>query len=316
VPHQRLTNSIVLLALAGFALLGAACSPEAVPADTPTPTVLVITATLAPTQTPRPSATPAPPTPTEPVNPVEGQATSQLNVRSAPSAESEQLGSVQIFEKVQIVGKDPSGAWWLIVFPDSPTGTGWITAQFVQVTGTEDVPVFNGPAQGANDTPVPVTTAETGAGPTVEPGSTAAPAAASPQPSQALASAFEDGDSAQAPAVSIALSKASVRSFNYSSDLSSPQGDPEDWIQFRLDGQAEQPVTVSVVFNCTGSGAWSVELIQNNAVLQGWQDLTCGRPSQLLLNLFVGAPYTLHLAPAQGNDIQKYINYTLIVSIQ
>ncbi len=316
MPPHRLTKSIVLFALTSFALLGAACSPETLPSDTPTPTLLIITATLPATQTPRPSTTPEPPSPTAPVDPVEGQTTSQLNVRSSPSAESEQLGSVQIFQKVQIVGKDPSGTWWLIVFPDSPTGTGWITAQFVQVTGTEDVPVFNDPAQGTNGTPLAVTTAETGADPTVEPGSTAAPAAASPQPSQALASAFEDGDSAQAPAVSIALSKASVRSFNYNSDLSSPQGDPQDWVQFRLDGPAEQPVTVSVVFNCTGSGAWSVELIQNNAVLQGWQDLTCGRPSQLLLNLFVGAPYTLHLAPAQENDIQKYINYTLNVSIQ
>jgi hypothetical protein len=250
------------------------------------------------------------------VEPVEGQATAQLNVRGAPSAESELLGTVQVFDVVQIVGVDPSGAWWLIVFPESPGGTGWITAQFVQVTGTADVPVFESPAQGANGTPAAVTSAQTEAGPTATPGSASASPAASPPPAQSLATAFEDGDSAGSPAVSIALSKASVRSFNYNSDISSPQGDPEDWVQFRLEGPADQQITVSVVLNCTGSGALSVELIQNNSVLQGWQDVPCGRASQLLLNLFVSAPYTLHLSPAQGDDTPKYIDYTLTVALQ
>jgi hypothetical protein len=299
-----------------FALLSTACSAGATPAEPPTPTLLIITATLPPTETPRPSATPEPPTATVPVEPVEGQATSQLNVRSAPSAESELLGTVQIFDVVQIVGVDPSGAWWLIVFPDGPGGTGWITAQFVQVTGTEDVPVFDSPAQGASATPSAVTSAQTEAGPTAAPGSASASPAASPPPTQSLATAFEDGDSAGSPAVSIALSKASVRSFNYNSDLSSPQGDPEDWVQFRLEGPADQPMTVSVVLNCTGSGALSVELIQNNSVLGGWQDIPCGRASQLLLNLFVSAPYTLHLSPAQANGDPKYIDYTLSVTLE
>jgi hypothetical protein len=236
-------------------------------------------------------------------------------VRGAPSADSDLLGTVQIFTKVQIVGKDPTSTWWMIVFPESPTGTGWITAQFVQATNTENVPVFNSQAQQqATENVSTVTTApEAGAGPTVAAGSAAV---SSPSPTLSLATAFEDGDSTQSPAVSIALSKTSVRSFNYNSDISSPAGDPEDWVQFRLDGQSGQQTTVSVVLNCSGSGALSVELIQNNSVLQSWQDITCGHPNQLILGLFVGAPYTLHVSPAQVNNIQKYINYTLIVTLQ
>jgi uncharacterized protein YgiM (DUF1202 family) len=246
-----------------------------------------------------------------PVAPVEGQTTSQLNVRSAPSAESDLLGSLQIFTKVQIVGKDPAGAWWMIVYPESPTETGWVTAQFVQVTtNTENVPVFRDQAQA---TTVDVSASETGAATTVEAGGAGDPPVAS---TLSLAAAFPDGDSAQAPAVSIALTKASVRSFNYNSDLSAPTGDPEDWVQFRLDGQAGQEATVSVILNCSGSGALSVELKQNNSVLQGWQEIACGHPSQLVLNLFVGAPYTLHLSLVQVNNIQKYINYTLSVALQ
>jgi hypothetical protein len=92
VPHTLSIKSITITTLAIFALLGTACSAGATPAETPTPTLLIITATLPPTETPRPSATPEPPTPTVPVNPVEGQATSQLNVRGAPSVDGDLLG--------------------------------------------------------------------------------------------------------------------------------------------------------------------------------------------------------------------------------
>lgn len=316
MPHNRPHQPALSLILAVFALLSAACSPEATAPDTPTPTPLVIiTSTLPPTQTPRPSATPEPPTPTVPVAPVEGQTISQLNVRSAPSAESDLLGSLQISTKVQIVGKDPASAWWLIVYPQSPTGTGWVTAQFVQVTtSTENVPVFRGQAQaGTGNPPAAVTAPEAGTAPIVEAGSAAA---SSPAPNLSLAAAFPDGDSAQAPAVSITLSKASVRSFNYSSDLSAPEGDPEDWVQFKLGGPAGQETVVSVVIDCSGSGSLNVELIQNNSTLQGWQEITCGHPSQLILNLFVGAPYYLRISPTQANNIQKYLNFDLIVSLQ
>jgi len=318
VPHTFNTKFLVLLSLATFALLSTACGADATPQATPTfPPLDIITSTLPPTQTPRPSATPEPPTPTVPVDPVEGQTTSQLNVRSAPSAESDLLGTLPIFSKVEIIGKDPASAWWMIVYPESPNGTGWLTAQYVLVTsGAERVPVFNSPAQSETEPPTPGTTSEPGAAPTVQEGSAAAPSPDAPQADQSLASAFEDGDSAQAPAVSIVLSKASVRSFNYNSDISAPAGDLEDWVQFRLDGQAGSQITVSVVLNCTGSGAFNVELIQNSSTLQGWQEIPCGRASQLVLNLFVGAPYTLHLSPTQANNIQKYINYTLSVTLQ
>jgi uncharacterized protein YraI len=318
VPHTHNVKSFVIVSLVIVALLSTACSADANPQATPTfPPLVIITSTLPPTQTARPSATLPLPTATVLVAPVEGQTTSQLNVRDAPSAEGALLGTIPIFTKIQIVGKDPASAWWMIVYPEGPSGTGWVTAQFVLVTsGAETVPVYNSPTQSAASSPDPVTTPETETGPTVEPGSAPAPSPASPPADQSLASAFEDGDSSQAPAVSIALSKSSVRSFNYSSDVSSPSGDPEDWIQFRLDGQTGQPITVSVVLNCTGSGALSIELMQNNSVLQGWQEIPCGHPSQLVLNLFVGAPYTLHLTTMRASDIQKYINYTLSVALQ
>lgn len=294
-------------------LLSTACSAEVTVPDTPTPTPLVfITSTLPPTQTPRPSQTPEPPTPTVAVAPVEGQTISQLNVRSDPTAESNLLGSIPIATTVRIVGKDPTSGWLLIAYPDSPTGTGWVTAQFVQATDKQNVPVISGGAPSIGNEQGTGALPDTGAGPTEEAGSAAV---SSEAPPLSLATAYPDGDSVQAPAVSITLSKASMRSFNYSSDISSPEGDPEDWVQFTLDGQFGQQITVAVILNCSGSSPLNVELIQNNTILQGWQAIACGQPSQLQLYLFAGSPYYLRLTPAQGNSSINYDAYTVTVQL-
>jgi hypothetical protein len=36
----------------------------------------------------------------------------------------------------------------------------------------------------------------------------------------------------------------------------------------------------------------------------------------LILGLYVGAPYYLRISPSQANNLQKYINYTLMVTLQ
>jgi len=295
-------------------LVSTACSAEvATVPDTPTATPPVfITATLPPTQTPRPSPTPEPPTATPVVVPAEGQTISQLNVRDAPSADSALLGTVEIFAKVQIVGKDPTSGWWLIVYPQSPTGTGWVTAQFVQATDTQNVPVISGGSQVAGNNPATEITLQAEAGPTAGAGGAAI---SSPASDLTLATAYPDGDSAQTPAVSITLSKTSTRSFNYSSDVSSPDGDAEDWVQFKIDGQAGLQTLVSVVLDCSGSGMLNVELIQNNSRLQGWENIVCGHRSQLQLYLYAGSPYHLRLSPAQGNNTINYVAYTVIVQL-
>ena len=294
-------------------LLSAACSAEVTISNTPTATrPIIITATLPPTQTPRPSPTPEPATPTVLVAPAEGQTISQLNVRSEPSADGNLLGTVEINTSVQILGKDPSNGWWMIVYPQSPTGMGWVTAQFVLVPDSSGVPVISGGAPTAGNNPVTEAVPGAEAGPTVGAGS-AVPL--SPAASSILATAFPDGDSAQYPAVSMTLSKASMRSFNYSSDISFPEGDPEDWVQFTLDGQFGAQKIVTVILDCSGSSPLNLELIQNSSTLQGWQEIACDQPSQLQLYLYAGSPYYLHLTPAQGSSSINYIAYTVIVQL-
>jgi len=304
---QSLIRTLPIFLFNLVLVICAGCSADVTALETATPTPqVIITSTLPPTQTPLPSPTPEPATATIPVTPAEGQTTSQLNIRSAPSANSQQLGTVNIFAKVQIVGKDPTGGWWMIVYPESPTGTGWITAEFVQVPDSSSIPVIAAQTSEAGSVSTTEANPTSGAG-SVE-GST-------PVPTQILATAYPDGDSAQSPAVSITLSSASVKSFNYSSDISSPEGDAEDWVQFILDGQTGQQTIVTVMLDCSGSGALNLDLIQNNVSLQGWTDISCGQRSQLQLFLFAGAPYSLRLFPAQENGSLKYIAYTVIVQL-
>jgi len=312
VSHIR--HLALLFLLLGLALYTAACGADTPPPPSPTPTIFLITATLPPTQTPRPSPTPLPPTPTPPVQPVEGQTTSQLNVRSAPSADGDLLGTVYMFAKVQIMGKDASGGWYLIQFPESPSGAGWITAQFVQVSGSPDVPVIVEAAQpAATGAQAASTPAITGAASPSAPEAGVSPPPAMPA---GQSPALADNDSSQSPAVSLTLSAAQTRSFQYSSDVSSPQGDADDWVQFTLTGQAGQPANVSVMLQCTGSGPLAVELIQAGVRLQTWTDIPCGQARQLLLSLFAGNPYTLRLLPGLGNGALNYAAYTVVVALR
>lgn len=287
-------------------LLGTACiaAPET-PTSTPTPTqIYIITATLPSTQTPIPTQTPAPTATPAPFVPIEGQTTSQLNVRLSPSAASEQVGTLQIFDKMQIIGKDQSNNWWMIDFPASPSGRGWITMQFVQVTvDTSSVPVIDASVQGTSDAPIAETNPTEGVGvPTAE-------------PTPVYATAPDDGDSVEAPAINLTLSKDSVSYLDHSSDISSPEGDASDWIRFQFDGKTEEERIVTVVVSCFGSSKLNMELVQNGVTLQSWQDMQCSLPHQLQLYLYVSAPYYLHLSPAQGNTALNYISYDLSVQL-
>ncbi|GAB4427296.1 MAG: hypothetical protein Kow002_16380 [Anaerolineales bacterium] len=357
---------------------GTACNTDVTVPGTPTPTdVLIITATLPPTQTPPPSLTPEPATATPEIPPVEGTTTSQLNVRAQPSTAAESLGLLPIFSKVQIIGKDAAKSWWMIQYPSGPNGVGWVTAQYVQVESEPDVPVTTGQAEKnsahnigtgtivsqvnvrsgpgtdsetigtLNQNDVVLLTGKTSdsawlqfefpngpdergwissafvqadgveslpiiteAGQIVGTG-TAPPVQASITPT--LLAAPNDGDSAQSPAITIQFGPSEVQSFNYSSDVSSPDGDAEDWLQFSVDAKTGQASTVSVILECSGNTPLAVELWQNGRSLQRWDSISCGRRSQLILSLFGGPPYSLRLLPGAGTNALNYVRYTVIV---
>jgi len=133
-----------MLILALFILTS--CNIE-VQSDNPVTSVpLIITATLPPVAIPRPSETQPPPSPQPTVAPLNGNASTALNVRAEPSTASEVIGILPANSNVYIVGKDIGGNWWQIIYETGKDGKGWITAQYVETNGNADIPVVGGDA--------------------------------------------------------------------------------------------------------------------------------------------------------------------------
>jgi hypothetical protein len=165
-------------------------------------------------------------------------------------------------------------------------GKGWITTAYVQATGLTNLPVVSQSGE-----VIGTATAESNS-PT-----------ATPLP---VAAAVQDNDSATAPAARVSFSPSGTRSLIYSSDVSFPDGDIEDWIEFTPYGTN---VTTSLV--CSGNGALKVELLSNGISYQNWSGLACGEKKQQ--KLLSGDPYILHISVVPGNSSLEYVHYTLSV---
>lgn len=70
-----------------------------------------------------------------------------VNVRSGPSTDYPSYGIAPAGATGEVVGISEDGLWWVVVVPPdlSPDGQGWVSADFVEVTGGEDVPVIPAP---------------------------------------------------------------------------------------------------------------------------------------------------------------------------
>lgn len=135
-----------LLVAASFLAAGCSISVQTeLPTAAPT---LLITATLPPSPTARPSETPTPHLPTPTVAPAPGTTSTQLNVRTEPSTAGEVLGIIAANVTVQIVGQDPGGNWWQILYEAGAEGKGWVTAQYVTTATRPEVPVIGGGGTG------------------------------------------------------------------------------------------------------------------------------------------------------------------------
>ena len=340
------------------------CTANAGPTQTASATPLILTATLQPTLTAPPTETPLPPPPTPTVAPVEGISSTQLNVRAEPSTASAVLGIIPPNTNLQIIGKDPGGSWWQILYPAGRQEKGWVTAQYVTSGSPPEVPVIGGGEANPNDGNVAIVQQqlnvrsgpgadfnsvgtlnpqdvarligkdangawlqiEFAAGPDgkgwisaafvqakgveglpilTESGSvvgTGTPMNTPQPPTPTLVPAPVDGDSAQSPAVEVILSASGSRSFQYSGDVSSPDGDHEDWIQFTTLTQ-----TTLLSFDCFGIAAPTLEVLQNNSSVQ---EVTCGE--KVVINTTPGSIYLVHLE-SNSTDALQYARYILQV---
>ncbi len=100
-----------------------------------------ITVTLPPTSVPLPTATSLPPTPIPTNAPIEGTTNTQVNVRAETNTASPSYGVILAFSPVQVVGKDATGTWYRILYAESPTGAGWVRADFIQMNAPAEIQV-------------------------------------------------------------------------------------------------------------------------------------------------------------------------------
>jgi heat shock protein HslJ len=85
------------------------------------------------------------------VAPEEGKPTATalepVNVRRGPGVQYPSFGIAPLDAKMEIVGVSPDGLWWVVKIPTTldPEGQGWVSADFVTATNTQNVPAIAPP---------------------------------------------------------------------------------------------------------------------------------------------------------------------------
>jgi len=209
---------------------------------------------------------------------VSGLVIQKVNVRNGPGIEYELLGELNSNDVVFITGKDPSGAWVQIEFLSAPDRKGWVTAEFLKLGNIGSVPLVEGAANEA-----------------------AIPTDATPTPNSIAMTAMQDGDSIQAPLAVAVISSTGSLALQVNGDVSAPNGDLEDWIQFTTDGEV-----VAIQVTCPGN-TLRVELWKNEKLAD---DLPCGDKS--FVTVTPNSKYFLRLSESGGNN-PGYTSYILKV---
>jgi uncharacterized protein YraI len=102
----------------------------------------------------QPTPVPAAPTPTPVPAACTPSATANigLNVRSGPSVDYPVIGGIHEGETAQVTGRSGDATWWQIVHQGSQ---GWVSAKYVVVACTENVPVVVAPTPPPPTSPPP-----------------------------------------------------------------------------------------------------------------------------------------------------------------
>ncbi|HET7144717.1 MAG TPA: SH3 domain-containing protein [Anaerolineales bacterium] len=208
---------------------------------------------------------------------VSGLVVQKINVRKGPATTYDSLGVLNPKDVVFITGKDPSGAWMQIEYVNAPDGYGWASLEFLQVDNVDSLPVVGNAGQSTES----VATEESNL------------------------VALQDGDSKDAPLAMAIFSAANARALQLNGDVSAPNGDREDWIQF--ESYAE---IVSIQMICT-SNTLDVELWNNEEPLVDFS-ITCGEKQ--IVTITPNSMYFIRLTENGSNGFQ-YTSYHIKLEI-
>ncbi|MBT3337151.1 MAG: SH3 domain-containing protein [Anaerolineae bacterium] len=221
-----------------------------------------------------------------------GSVTQQVNVRSGPGTEFDALGMLNIGDGIVVTGKNLGGTWLQIEYTSGLDGKGWLFAAYVETSISDELPIINE----AGDI-VGIST-QTSIAATASPVYTPAP---------------DDGDTTDEPAILVTFSTNDSRAFSYSSDVSSPEGDEEDWVAFHPNSPDELRVNLLIDLECSGNGSLIVEMWQGGIELTEWGALECG-DSDYKLSMFRDETYQFRLRAKRARELE-YIQYTLQVRV-
>lgn len=172
-----------------------------------------------------------------------------VNVRSGPDQDVDSLGLLNQSDVISIFGKDSSGEWVQIEFPPAADGKGWVAAEFLEIENIASIPTLN---QDREATP------------------TVAEAFSAPQQNPPQQSSFlKDADSAEAPVATFVLSQAVAQLVQFQGEISTPNGDNEDWVRFSAEND---DVVIQII--CDTSNI-KVELFYENVILD--TQVECGK---------------------------------------
>jgi len=105
------------------------------------------------------------------------------------------------------------------------------------------------------------------------------------------------------PAIRVTFSSSGTRQFTYSSQVSAPTGDLEDWIEFTPYAINPAPAAWFSAWHAPATVTLAVEIWQGGSLLPGWGSLACGDSGKN--DYAPGRPaYELRLLPAAGQGLR------------
>ena len=258
---KKLNLSILLLTIFSFVIV--ACSLPGASEESPTPVIIVVTATTGPDGSGRATAL----------------ILQDLNVRVGPGANFDIIDFIVEGTTVEIVAKLADASWIQIIYPAGPGGLGWISTPFTQPSDLASVPVVAPPVAssgggGSSGGGTSATASSGGSGgtgggksPTATSGGTGG--GKSPTATSGSGGGGGGGGGQEAPADSNYSLKLEFKNAlkakccpTLQDVISFPNGDTTDKISFELTGfdSVTNSAKTTIVITCSGVGSENVKI--------------------------------------------------------
>lgn len=215
-----------------------------------------------------------------------GLVTQPLNVRSGPGTSFNSLGMLKAGDLVKALGKDEFGAWIQIEYAGGPQGVGWVNAAFLRLENADRLPILSASGMVIG---------------------TGTPPAATPTATPTLIPAGLDQDSAAAPLWEADFSVFPPQQIALEDEVSSPQGDGEDWVRITPSGS----FTFQARLTCSPQGDVRVELWENGK-MKAQLSLRCNGED---IPLSSNAPFLLRIVDNGPGNALHLTRYRLVLRL-